>query len=167
MEQNVDKIFEAIQQKMGFVPNVLKEMSKSKAALNFYLSGSEILEQSSLTPAQLQAVMLAASVFNECKYCTTAHSAGAKKAGISEEDIERMKRGALPQSPELKGVVRALHLLVEQRGWLTNDHLKALEEEGVNREKLYEVICTLALKFVTNYINHIAHTEIDKEFLES
>ena len=35
-----------------------------------------------------EMVYLAVSSVNECKYCTAAHLKGARKAGLSERDIE-------------------------------------------------------------------------------
>jgi len=37
---------------------------------------------------------------------------------------------------------------------------------GVSRFQLYEVVALVGLKTISNYINHIAHTTIDREFGE-
>jgi len=37
---------------------------------------------------------------------------------------------------------------------------------GVSRFQLYEVVAFVGLKTISNYINHIAHTTIDREVAE-
>jgi hypothetical protein len=50
-------------------------------------------------------------------------------------------------------------------GWLDAADLRTLEERGITKAKLYEIIAFIGLKTISNYINHIAHTTVDREFM--
>jgi hypothetical protein len=50
------------------------------------------------------------------------------------------------------------------RGWLGRPDLERLAAEGIGLPQLYEIVALVGLKTISNYVNHIAHTEIDEAF---
>ncbi len=159
-----DEVFAAVAKKYGFVPNLIREMSKSPAVARVYLDGQEAMATASLTPREQQAIQLAVSSYNACGYCQAAHRLGGKMAGIAPEDLDAIQKGGLPQDGHLKSLVSATRLLLETRGFLGKDDLATLETAGVGRGQLYEIVALIGLKTISNYVNHIAHTEIDEAF---
>jgi uncharacterized peroxidase-related enzyme len=97
-------LLEAAQAKFGFVPNLLGELAAAPAALQAYLTLSELLNQTSLTAVEQQIVLLAASVTNKCEYCVAAHSAGLKRAGLDDAQIEAVRQGRAVDDPNLEAV---------------------------------------------------------------
>lgn len=156
-----------VERAYGFVPNVLRELSTSPAALQVYVAGQHALAQGTLSPGEQQAVQIAVAVFNQCPYCQTAHSWVGKKAGLSAEDIEAIKTGKTPQDTAIATIVEATRTILDRRGWLGMEDLRRLEQQGVSRAKLYEVIAFIGLKTISNYVNHIAHTPLDELFQSS
>ncbi len=77
-----------------------------------------------------------------------------------------MEKGALPEDRRLRSLVSATWQVLDTRGWLEVSDLANLEAEGVDRSQLYEVVALVGLKTISNYINHIAHTAVDREFGE-
>ncbi len=67
----------AAQQKYGFLPNLMKGLSESPAALNSSVSIMGYLSDSTLTPAEQHLVFIAISTENECDYCVAAHTGAA------------------------------------------------------------------------------------------
>jgi AhpD family alkylhydroperoxidase len=159
-----DEVFAAVAEKFGFVPNLIREMSKSPAVARVYLDGQEAMAGASLTEKEQQAVQLAVSAYNRCEYCQAAHRLGGKMAGIAGADLDAIQKGGLPEDARLKSLASAAHLLLLRRGFLVEDDLTALEAEGINRGQLYEIVALIGLKTISNYVNHIAHTEIDEAF---
>jgi AhpD family alkylhydroperoxidase len=159
-----NEIFDSVRKKFGFVPNLIREMSESPAVARVYLDGQDAMASASLTPREQQAVQLAVSTHNRCEYCQAAHRLGGKMTGIAPEDIEAIQKGGLPRDGRLKTLVGATLLVLEKRGWLSEDDLKALEAAAVDRAQVYEVVAIVGLKTISNYVNHIAHTEIDSAF---
>lgn len=167
MSESTDKaesILKEVKNKFGFVPNVLKEMSASPGVLNLYLKGNEFLEESELTEQEKQLVILAVSRYNECEYCQAAHTFIALKSGVDKDDIDGIKQELEPKTPRAKALVLAARLLLNKKGWLTQDNLAELEKRGVNKTQVYEIIGIIGLKTISNYINHVAGTEIDEVF---
>lgn len=158
------EIRESVREKWGFVPNLVEQLVASPETARLYLEGSDIVAGGVLTDEEQNAVKLAVSAANGCDYCRSAHRALGRQVGTSKEDLEKIDAGGLPADERLASLVRATRLVVDERGWLTEDHLRALETEGIDRRQLYEIVSLLALKTVSNYVNHIAHTEVDPQF---
>lgn len=54
--------------------------------------------------------------------------------------------------------------MLDERGWLDETDLDELSGGGVDRQALYEIVAFVPLKTLTNYVNHIADTEVDPQF---
>ncbi|MFQ5451294.1 MAG: carboxymuconolactone decarboxylase family protein [Nitrospinaceae bacterium] len=159
--ENQDTVFKEAEALFGFLPNVIKEMAKSPVPAKLYLKAQEFLAEGVLTPREQQAVQLAVAVRNECSYCTAAHRTGGKMVGIEDKDLRIIQEEKVPEDKDLVPCVDAARLVMDKKGWLTPSDLHDLEAKGIDRAKLYEIVVLIALKTITNYINHIAQTEID------
>lgn len=159
-----EEVFAGVEKRFGFVPNVIREMAKSPAVARVYLGGQEALAAASLSPREQQAVQLAISAYNGCDYCRAAHGMGARMAGVAPEDVQAIERGGLPQEPRLRSLVSTTLLILEKRGGLREAEIRGIESQGLDRAQIYEVIALIGLKTISNYVNHIAHTELDPAF---
>jgi len=157
-------VFEAVTAKFGFVPNLIREMARSPAVARVYLGGQQAMASASLSAPEQQIVQLAVAVYNECPYCRAAHRGGCRQAGVAQADIELVEKGSLPEDRRLRSVVSATWQVLDTRGWLSPSDLASLEDEGIDRAQLYEVVALVGLKTISNYVNHIAHTPIDPQF---
>ena len=92
-EARVSELFDVIRQNMGGVPNILRTMANSPAALKAYLGFSEAIESGRFTAAQRELVALAAAGENNCDYCASAHSALGKMAGLDQADMQQIVAG--------------------------------------------------------------------------
>ncbi len=161
---NAVDVFEAIERKYGFVPNLIREMAKSPAVARVYLEGQQAMAGASLSGPEQQLVQLAVAVYNECQYCRAAHRMTSRMAGIAPSEIDLVEKGALPEDRRLRALVSAAWQVLDTRGWLGASDLASLEAEGVDRAQLYEVVALVGLKTISNYVNHIAHTPVDEAF---
>jgi len=159
----VDEVFEAVRKKYGFVPNLIREMSKSPAVARAYLGGQQALTEGKLTARDREAVQLAVSVYNECAYCRAAHRMGADATGIAPADVAAIERGDRADDPRVSALVAATWEILDVRGWLKAADLDRFQALGIDRAQIYEIVALIGLKTISNYVNHIAHTEIDKE----
>ena len=46
---------------------------------------------------------------------------------------------------------------------VSND-VDTLEQDGIDRPKVYEIVAWIGLKTLSNSVNHLAHTPIDEAF---
>ena len=163
-DDRTEEILSTVEDEYGFRPNLIEELVEAPAAARVYLAGQDAMADSSLSPAQQQAVQLTVAIHNDCHYCDAAHTSLGGQFGIEAEALDAIRDGGIPGVPELRGVVRATRLVLEKEGWLEESDLSELADEGIDRQQLYEVIAFVALKTLSNYVNHIADTEIDPQF---
>lgn len=146
----------------GFVPNQINVLNEhSPAAARAYIATMDLVEQGELLDHERETVILAISRYNDCHYCTRTHAFLGREAGLEQETIEAIHRGGLPDDPRLRTLVQATRLLLDKRGWLDEEDLEELDEKGIGRTELYEINTLIGLKIFSNYVNHIAHTEVD------
>ena len=144
------------------MPNLIREMSASPAVARVYLGGQEAMAGASLSARDQQVVQLAVSVYNECAYCRAAHRAGAKGGGVAPADIAAIERGDRAEDPRVAALVSATWELLDLRGFLKGADLERLLAQGIDRAQVYEIVALIGLKTISNWVNHIAHTEIDE-----
>lgn len=162
MDQN--QVQTMVKEKLGFVPNLLQTMSVAPPAVRVYVDGFGTLAEGVLTEAEQQMVQLATSVYNECAYCSSAHSVLSESAGTSRPDVQAVRAGGLPADERLAAIARTTRRVLEKRGHLDADDLKAVEADGVSRAQLYEIVAAACLKTLTNWTAHFENPEIDEAF---
>jgi uncharacterized peroxidase-related enzyme len=150
----------------GFVPNLLATLAHSPAALRVYLSADLGFQHGTLTPGEQQIVLLAASRENNCRYCTTSHSALARFfANVSGEAIFAVEHDQPLNDPKLNALVNLTRELVAQRGHAPKEVIDAFLAAGYSKDQLLEVLVGVGLKTISNYFDHVSTVEIDPEFL--
>ena len=154
----------AAQAKYGFVPNLMGEMAEAPSMLKAYLALGEALEASSLTPQEQQVVVLTVSYLNQCAYCMTAHSAVAKMVGLPEGEISALREDRPLSDAKLEALRTFAGLLVDKRGWASEEDVATFLGAGYTRAQILEVIVGIAFKTLSNFTNHLADTPIDKQF---
>jgi uncharacterized peroxidase-related enzyme len=156
---------ETAHEAFGFVPNLVKEISEhNPAAAKLYLATTDLLQQGRLTDTEREVVFLAVSRYNDCHYCTSVHGKMAVTSGLSHATVEAINTGGLPDDGRLRALVQATRLLLDKRGWLDDEDLESLEKNGVDRAELFEINAIIGVKTFSNYVNHVAQTEIDPQF---
>ena len=153
------QLLERVQKSMGMIPNLLKTMAHSAAALDGYLSLSQALSHA-LTPSLRERIALAVAGVNGCNYCASAHTALGRKTGIGADELAENLYGESSDS-RTRAVLRFTRLLVEKRGWVSDEELNDIRASGFGDPEIAEIITIVALNLLTNYFNHVARTDID------
>lgn len=163
---HAEKVHEKAREALDMVPNLIKEMTTENPAVgDIYLTAQGLLQEGGvLSPAEQQAVILAVSSYNDCHYCTKAHAVAGQQAGLDAETIEEINAGGLPDDGRLRDLVRATRRILGKRGWLSDADEAEFSDLGLERPVLYEIIAIVGIKTISNYINHIAETEVDGPF---
>ena len=150
----------AVNSKLGMIPNLFATFAQAPAALNGFLKFSEALGAGRLTARQREIVALAIAQENACHYCLSAHTAIGKGAGLSEQDI-RAARAATASDPKDAAIADFARALTQTRAVVSDRELAALRAKGVDDGLIVEIVANVALNLLTNYTNHVAGTEID------
>ena len=158
------EILAGIENKMGLVPNVLGEIAESPALLKGYSELWAATSWGSFSPAEQQIVQMTVSSMNNCSYCIAAHTTLAEKDGVPREILEALRKEKPLKDPKLEALRIFTRSLMKKMGRADENDLKAFYKAGYTKAHVFEVILGVSLKTITNYVNHIAETPLDKAF---
>jgi uncharacterized peroxidase-related enzyme len=148
----------------GFVPNLLGMFAESPTALKAYLTIEQIFNESSFSLTERQVVILAASRFNECRYCMAAHSTSAGMQKVPADVIEAIRSDQPIADSKLETLRTFTTTVLEKRGWISDDDTATFLAAGYSKEQILEVILGISVKTLSNYVDHVADTPLDDAF---
>jgi len=154
------------EQAFGFVPNLLGIMAESPAVLNTYLTVTGLFEQSSFTPTEQQIVLLTTSRFNECSYCVAAHTVIAGMQQVPSDVVDAIRNDLTIADSKQEALRIFTNSVVEKRGWVTAEDVSEFLAAGYDQAQLLEVLLGVTLKTLSNYVNHVAETPLDDQFMD-
>ncbi|MBY0506548.1 MAG: carboxymuconolactone decarboxylase family protein [Bryobacteraceae bacterium] len=154
-----------IQKGFGFIPNLMATFANSPAVLNGYLALDSFFQKTSFKPAERELILLAASVENECGYCTAAHSMIAKNMlKVPADLVAAIRAGHLEGDDRLTVLAATVRLIVRHRGNLPQADVDRFLAAGFTPDQLIEVLLGIALKTISNYTDHLFHPTLDAAF---
>ena len=84
----VQETFSKLEARAGKVPNFFAAMAHRPAALNAFIPlYTVVINQGTVEAKYKELAYLRASMVNGCEYCSRAHMASAKPAGVTAEQI--------------------------------------------------------------------------------
>lgn len=153
-------LLDGIQKQMGGVPNFLRALANSPAALEAFLGLNGKLNTGRLDKQIAERVALVLAEVNGCQYCVSAHTALAGKAGLGEDEILAARQG---NATDLRAdaAVRFAKAVVEHRGDVTTADLQSVRDAGFGDDEIVEIITHIGLNTLTNYLGKIGQIDID------
>jgi AhpD family alkylhydroperoxidase len=158
--ESTQGVFDALQGKIGMVPNLYAATANSSKALNALLTLGENLGGGEFSGKEVEAIALSAGEANSCGYCLSAHTAIGKMNGFSEEETIQLRTGEIADE-KLNALSKLVRNIVITRGKPAQIFINKFHQVGYTSAALAEGIGHVALNTFTNYINHIAATPID------
>ena len=154
------ELLDAVNAKMGLVPNMTRAMAVSPSVLDAFLGFSNALAHGTLPARVREQLALDVGEANQCDYCVSAHCALGKRVGLSEQEVLASRQGASadPKTDVLLGFARKL---VANRGLVDDADIAAVRDSGFGDAEIAEVVAHVGLNTFTNYFNHVAGTSID------
>lgn len=154
------ELFTAVKSKLGVVPNLMRTLGHSPAALEAYLGFSATLGTGVLPAKVREQLALTVAEANTCDYCLAAHSLLGKGAGLSADAILAARR-ANAADVKIDALLKFAAAVVESRGLVADEAIAAVREAGASDAEIVEVVAHVALNILTNYTNHVAQTLVD------
>ncbi|MHA6248050.1 carboxymuconolactone decarboxylase family protein [Pontibacter sp. CAU 1760] len=151
---------------MGMIPNMYANMVNSPGLMETYAVGYDHFRKNSgLSPVEQEVVFVTISVANNCTYCVAAHSFIADNASKVPADVTNAIRdGKEIPDAKLQALSKFTRLMFDKRGFPTYAEVQEFLEAGFEQKHVLEIILALAVKTLSNYSNHIFHTEVDDLF---
>ena len=161
------ELFNAIQGKLGMVPNMMRTMGNSSAFLEGYLNLSGALDSGKLGSKTGELIALAVAESNACNYCLSAHTyIGANLLKIDAETLTA-SRSAKSADAKTTAILKFAKVLVSKNGLVNDADVTIVKAAGVTEGEVAEIVGHVALNILTNYLNNTANTEIDFPVVEA
>lgn len=160
------RLIEAARRKFGMVPNLYRSMAHSPGLLATYIDGYDRFRaQSGFTPAEQEVVLLTISRYNECDYCIAAHSFVADTASQVPVDVtDAIRDDRAIDDPRLAALSAFTRVLLETGGHPSASDVEEFVGAGFTHAQVLEVVLGIAVKTLSNYVNHIVGTPVDAVF---
>ncbi|MEM6506030.1 MAG: carboxymuconolactone decarboxylase family protein [Planctomycetota bacterium] len=159
-EGQAAELFGAITQKIGKVPNLYRTLGQAPSVLAGLLQLGEALDGGSLSAPVKEQIALRVAERNGCGYCASAHTAIGQMVGLSEDQTVEARQGNA-DDPKAQAVLALVDAILEREGFVSDDQLAAARHSGVNDAQVLEITGQVIKNFFTNFVNHIAETQVD------
>ena len=150
-----------VHSQLGMVPNLMKLLGHSPAALEGYLALNGALGKGALPVALRERIALAVAEYNGCDYCLSAHDyLGRNLAKLGRNELDAAREGQSEDAATHAALQFALRVL-ENRGQVSDADLAAVRLAGFDEAAVLEIVAHVALNVLTNFSNNVARTDID------
>ena len=153
-------LLDAIQAQLGIVPNFLKVLANSPAALRAFLGLHGIASEGSLDAQTRERIALAVAQQNACEYCVSAHTAIGRKAGLNGAEIEANRAGT-SQDAKAAAAVKFARALAEHSGEVTTAEILEVRNAGYSESDIVEIITHVGMNILTNIVGKASRVAID------
>jgi uncharacterized peroxidase-related enzyme len=155
------ELFNAIQGKLGLVPNMMRTMGNSPALLEGYLNLSGALSHGKLGAKTGELLALAISQKNNCDYCLSAHTFIGEKLVHIDANTLQNARNANAADAKTDAILKFANVLVNKQGLVSDTDVDTIKAAGLTDGEIGEIVGYVALNVLTNYFNNTANTSID------
>jgi alkylhydroperoxidase family enzyme len=156
---------QALEQKFGFLPNVMATMAANPVLLNGFAGSFGSFHSGSLDECEKQALLLTNAVTIKCPWTVAAHSTFALEDGMSEADVKAMREGRLPSDPKYAALSAMTRSLIEKRGNVSEADIERFTSAGYSRAQLFEVITSIGISTMAATTTNMAHTPVEERFV--
>jgi len=154
-------LLDAVHKQLGVVPNLMKVVGNSPAALEGYLNLNGALAKGTIGAKTGERIALAVAELNGCSYCLSAHSyLACNLAKLDATEIDANRHGS-SGDPKAAAAVRFATQIASARGHVSDADVAAVKAAGFTNAEVIEIVLHVALNTLTNYVNEVAKTEID------
>ncbi|MDE2427595.1 MAG: carboxymuconolactone decarboxylase family protein [Burkholderiales bacterium] len=153
-----------VNQQLGMVPNLMRVMSHSPAALEGYLSFNAALGKGALSNKLREQIALTVAEYNGCEYCLAAHTyLGKNLAKLSDAEIEAARALPSPYAAESKtnAALQFAYEVADKHGHVSDATLSKVREAGFAETEIIEIVLNVAINVLTNYVNNVTRTDVD------
>jgi alkylhydroperoxidase family enzyme len=155
---------QALQQSLGFLPNVIATMANSPVLLNGFAGSFGSFHGGSLNEIERQVVLLTNAVAIKCPLTVAIHSTFAIEDGIAESEVKAVRDGKLPRDPKYAALSALAKTLIETRGNVTEADVEKFTSAGYSRVQILEVITAVGVSTLAATTANMAGTPVDKRF---
>jgi uncharacterized peroxidase-related enzyme len=154
--QEMAGYFKTCEEKLGFVPNVLKAYAFDEAKLSAFVAmyNDLMLAPSGLTKLEREMIAVAVSSYNRCYYCLTAH--GAAVRARSEDpvlgELMAMNWRAARLSARERAMLAFAHKLTAEPWAIEEADRALLRKAGFSDRDIWDIAAVTAFFNMSNRV---------------
>tara|TARA_R100001377_G_scaffold83849_1_gene66150 strand:- start:378 stop:932 length:555 start_codon:yes stop_codon:yes gene_type:complete len=157
-------LLEASLKANGRIPGLHGVLASAPGLLEGYQTLHKLFVDSSFNTDEITVVWQTINVEHECHYCVPAHTGIAHMMKVDQGLIDALRDSTAMPTPKLQALHDTTLAIVRKRGYLSDEEVAAFFAAGYEERQLLEIILGLSQKIISNYVNHIANTPVDKVF---
>ncbi len=146
--------FAKCEEKLGFIPNVLKAYAFDPAKLQAFIDmyNDLMLGDSNLTKLEREMIAVAVSSVNHCYYCLTAHGAAVRQLSNDPElgEMIAMNYRAADLDPRRKAMLDFAVKLTERPHEIEEADREALRRQGLSDRDIWDVAAVASFFNMSN-----------------
>jgi uncharacterized peroxidase-related enzyme len=153
-------LLDAVQSGLGMVPNFIRVLANSPAALSAFLGLHGIASAGYLDPKTRERIALTVAEQNACQYCVSAHTVIGRKVGLDNEEMFANRSGRSSDA-KAEAALSFARALVEHTGEVSKTEVDAVRAAGHSDGEIVEIITHVAMNILTNLLGKATQVEID------
>lgn len=153
------KTLEGVKNGMGFLPNVFAFIGHSANALKAYLVFNRT--RTEFSDKETEVINLVSSQVRDCAYCLAAHTALARKAGFTDDEIIQIRKDAITFDDKLSALANMVSATIKGGGRVSDNIQKAFFKAGYTHTHLVDMVTVISKISFTNYINNLTEVPVD------
>jgi len=168
LDPDTEAYFAKCQEKLGFIPNVLKAYAFDNTKLKAFIAMADdlMLGDSGLSKLEREMIAVAVSCANHCHYCLTAHGAAVRQRAADPEMGELIaqnyRAAALP--PRQKAMLDFAVRLTEAPDKIEEMDREALRRAGFKDRDIWDIAAVAAFYNMSNRLAAAADMKPNREY---
>lgn len=160
--------FDKCQEKLGFVPNVLKAYAFDAAKLKAFIDMVDdlMLADSGLTKLEREMIAVAVSAVNHCHYCLTAHGAAVRQRArdpeLGELIAQNYRAAELPKRQ--KAMLDFAVKLTEAPAKIEEADREGLRKAGFSDRDIWDIAAVAGFYNMSNRIAAATDMRPNREY---
>jgi 4-carboxymuconolactone decarboxylase len=168
LPEDIRERLQTVEQKAGFVPNVMRVLSRRPAEFRAFMAYHDALMEgeSGLTKAEREMIVVATSGANHCQYCVVAHGAilriRAKNALIADQVATNYRQADI--TPRQRAMLDYAMKVSQRSAEVTEADRDAAKAAGLSDEDLWDIASISAFFAMSNRLASATEMRPNEEF---
>ena len=167
-EEGVENYLKIVEEKIGFIPNVLAAFAKFPKQFEGFtkLYNSLMLGESGLTKLEREMIAVTVSSENHCFYCLVAHGSAVRELSddpqLGERIAANFKSAELPRKQE--ELLNFARQLTRDPSEIAEDQRKKLKDVGYTDRDIWDISAIVGLFNMTNRLASATEMEPNSKY---
>ena len=155
---------EALKKAFGFIPNTAATMAESPVLIGAFVGSFGNFQESGLSSAEKQVVLLTNAVTFKCEWTTAFHSTLALKQGVADSEVAAIRNGRPLQDVKLAALSALAKALIERKGYAVEPEIEKFLAAGYGKGQVMEVVAGVAISTMAALTANMAQPPVEDLF---